>query len=100
MTKVPFISNSLLRFLKKENDINKPVNVYSRSSIISEDFIDQLVNVYNGCKFILIRVTPEMVGFKFGDFALTKLMTGSIHANIKSKKNLKKPKDKSQNKKK
>jgi ribosomal protein S19 len=100
--KIKYVSNSLLRFLNKgQFDINKPINIYARNSIILPDLVDQLVNIYNGCKFTLIRVTPGMVGFKFGDFALPKLMTGAIHANSsKSKQNIKKGvKDKKEKKK-
>lgn len=87
--KVVFISNALLRFLKTDEgsrDLNKPIKVYSRNSVILEDFVDQVFNVYDGRKFVLVRVTPEMVGFKFGDFALSKLMTGAIHNTEKSEK--------------
>ncbi len=88
MKTISFVCNALLRLLKKninKRDLNKPVIVYSRNSVILTDFIDQVFNVYDGRKFVLIRVTPNMVGFTFGDFALSKLMTGSIHSNGKSK---------------
>lgn len=90
--KVKYISNSILRLLKKgELDNNKPLNIYTRDSLIVPEFENQLVNIYNGSKFTLIRITKKMIGFKFGDFVLSKLMTGSIHSDIiKNKQNNKK----------
>lgn len=86
MRKLKFVCNALLRLLKKESrDLNKPVKVYSRNSVILPDFVDQTFNIYDGHKFVLVRVTPNMVGFTFGDFSLSKLMTGAIHSNVKTK---------------
>jgi ribosomal protein S19 len=81
--KIKHISNSILRLLKKGDlDNNKPITIFTRESIILPQFENQLVNIYNGSKFTLIRITSKMIGFKFGDFVLPKLMTGSIHSDI------------------
>lgn len=88
MNKVKFVCNALLRLLNKDlnrRDLNKPVTVYSRNSVVLSDFVDQVFNIYDGHKFLLVRVTPNMVGFTFGDFALSKLMTGAIHSSGKGK---------------
>lgn len=80
---IKHISNSILRLLKRaELDHNKPINIFTRQSIIPPQFENRLVNIYNGSKFILIRVTSNMIGFRFGDLVLPKRMTGAIHSNI------------------
>jgi ribosomal protein S19 len=91
--KIKHISNSILRLLKKGDlDNNKPINIFTRESVILPQFENQLVNIYNGSKFTLIRITSKMIGFRFGDFVLCKLMTGAIHSDIiKNKQNNKKP---------
>jgi ribosomal protein S19 len=90
--KIKHISNSILRLIKKGNfDNNRPMPIYAKNSIILPEFENQLVNIYNGSKFMLIRITSKMIGFKFGDFVLSKLMTGSIHSDtIKNKQSNKK----------
>ena len=85
--KIKHISNSILRLLKRGKlDNNKPLTVYTRESVILPEFENHLVNIYNGSKFTLVRITSKMIGFRFGDFVLSKLMSGSIHSDtIKNK---------------
>jgi len=61
----------------KEN----PFKVFSRSSVITENFLNQRVAVYNGKVFIPVTVTEAMLGYKFGDFAPTRTFRG--HAGDK-----------------
>ena len=64
-----------LNFLDRENILQ----VWSRRSVILPDLIGRLVDVYNGKRFVRIRITKYMVGHKFGEFAYTKRMGSSIH---------------------
>jgi small subunit ribosomal protein S19 len=69
--KIPF-SNSkvfkLLYFLKK----NQTMFLRSRSSIIFPLFVGNTFLVYNGKSFVHLFVNENMIGFKFGDFIITK----------------------------
>jgi len=65
--KGPFLNFSML------NELNqKKIKIFDRSSTILPQFIGLNINVYNGKRFILLKVTELMVGHKFGEFALTK----------------------------
>jgi small subunit ribosomal protein S19 len=64
-----FIENHLL---KNINNNKKIIKIYSRRSIIYPLFINKKVNIYNGNKFITRKITSDMIGHKFGEFALTR----------------------------
>ena len=53
----------------RETKVNK---IWFRSSVITSDLVGQSFQVYNGKKFILVRILPDMVGHKFGEFSLTR----------------------------
>ena len=44
----------------------------SRHSTILPCFDKAVVNVYDGKKFVSLRIIPDMVGHKFGEFCLTR----------------------------
>lgn len=46
--------------------------VWSRRSVILPKFIGKNYIVYNGKNFISLRVSEDMVGHKFGEFANTR----------------------------
>ena len=48
------------------------VKVWSRRSMISPSYVDRKVLVYNGKTFVRLTILEEMVGRKFGEFALTR----------------------------
>lgn len=41
--------------------------------------VNKSFELYDGKKFVLVNVTKEMVGYKFGDFVFTKKYGSSIH---------------------
>ncbi len=59
------------------------VKTWSRSSMISPDFVGQTIAVHNGNKFIPVYITENMVGHKLGEFAPTRIFRG--HAGNKDK---------------
>ncbi len=59
------------------------IKTWSRSSIISPDFVGLTIAVHNGNKFIPVYVTENMVGHKLGEFAPTRIFRG--HAGNKDK---------------
>lgn len=83
LKKGPFIEYKLERRILEMNDNNKKVVVktWSRSSMISPDFVGHTIAVHNGNKFIPVYVTENMVGHKLGEFAPTRTFRG--HAGNK-----------------
>lgn len=52
------------------------IKTWSRSSMITPDFIGLNIAVHNGNKFIPVYVTENMVGHKLGEFAPTRNFRG------------------------
>ena len=65
--KGPFVDASVL-----QHSFDKRINIWSRRSVIIPQFINQQVYIYNGKTFISLLVTEDMVGHKFGEFAMTR----------------------------
>jgi small subunit ribosomal protein S19 len=63
---------------------NAVIKTWSRRSMILPDFIGLTFAVHNGRKFIPVYVTENMVGHKFGEFAVTRYFRGYA-ADKKSK---------------
>ena len=72
-----FLSRCLI---KKESQISK---IWIRNSVIPVKLLGLSVSVYNGQFFKKLLVTQEKIGFKFGDFVLTRKYV----SKFKQKKN-------------
>jgi small subunit ribosomal protein S19 len=77
--KGPYIDKTLLQdlssklnFTGKQDSNFFQLETHSRQSTIIPKFIGVLVKVHNGRKFISLKVTSEMVGYKFGEFVPTR----------------------------
>lgn len=46
--------------------------IWSRRSMITPPFLFKNLLIYNGKNFITLKVTEEMIGHKFGEFANTR----------------------------
>lgn len=62
------------------------IKTWSRSSVISPDFVGQTIAVHNGNKFIPVYITENMVGHKLGEFAPTRIFRGHSGNKDKAKK--------------
>lgn len=69
-----------------ENKKKAVIKTWSRSSMISPDFVGQTIAVHNGNKFIPVYVTENMVGHKLGEFAPTRIFRGHSGNKDKAKK--------------
>ena len=76
--KGPFVDPSLQDKIDEAQKTNsrKPIQTWSRRSVITPDFIGLNFNVHNGRKFVAVYVTENMVGHKLGEFALTRTFHG------------------------
>lgn len=67
---------------KKTIDTKKRIEIWSRQSSIPAFLLNKTVFVHNGKTFKKIFITREKLGYKFGEFAFTK-----VKAKKKEKKN-------------
>ena len=82
-----FVEKFALNKLNVKSNSNY-FNIWSRRSVISSNFISKKVFVYTGNRFKPVFVTRDKVGFKFGDFCMTR------NSQLKKKENKKKGKNK------
>ena len=54
----------------------KVIKTWSRSSMITPDFMGKTFAVHNGKQFIPVFVTENMIGHKLGEFAPTRTFRG------------------------
>ena len=82
LKKGPFIDVKLDRKISDMNESGKKsvLKTWSRSSMISPDFVGHTIAVHNGNKFIPIYITENMVGHKLGEFAITRTYRGHAGA--------------------
>jgi small subunit ribosomal protein S19 len=60
--------------INKNNIENrKKIEIWSRQSAIPSFLMDKTVFVHNGKTFKKIIITREKIGYKFGEFAFTKI---------------------------
>jgi len=84
--KGPFVDPSLLKKVEKLKNESKPVPIktWSRKSTIIPEFVGISFLIYNGKKFIPIKISEEMVGHKLGEFAPTRQFSGHTPADKKA----------------
>jgi len=58
--------------LKTKTSDDNYLCVWQRSARIPNFLVGELVKVYNGREFKIIRLTKERIGFKFGEFVPTR----------------------------
>jgi len=83
LKKGPYIHYKLEKRIAALNETNKKtvIKTWSRSSMISPEFVGHTVAVHNGNKFIPVYITENMVGHKLGEFSPTRQFRG--HAGSK-----------------
>jgi len=84
--KGPFVDPSLLKKVDRLKDKpNKPpIKTWSRKSTIIPEFVGYSFLIYNGKKFIPIKISEEMVGHKLGEFSPTRTFSGHTPADKKA----------------
>ena len=84
--KGPFVDPSLLKKVEKLKTESKsaPIKTWSRKSTIIPEFVGISFLIYNGKKFIPIKISEEMVGHKLGEFAPTRQFSGHTPADKKA----------------
>ena len=84
--KGPFVDPSLLKKVEKlKTQTNPtPIKTWSRKSTIIPEFVGISFLIYNGKKFIPIKISEEMVGHKLGEFSPTRQFSGHTPADKKA----------------
>ena len=84
--KGPFVDPSLIKKVEKlKTQSNQaPIKTWSRKSTIIPEFVGNSFLIYNGKKFIPIKISEEMVGHKLGEFAPTRQFSGHTPADKKA----------------
>ena len=84
--KGPFVDPSLLKKVEKLKDQSnrEPIKTWSRKSTIIPEFVGYSFLIYNGKKFIPIKISEEMVGHKLGEFSPTRQFHGHTPADKKA----------------
>jgi|TARA_A100001388_G_scaffold163714_1_gene122238 small subunit ribosomal protein S19 len=74
LKKGPFVHYKLQRKIDHLNESgkNSVIKTWSRSSMITPDFVGKTIAVHNGRQFIPVYVTENMVGHKLGEFSPTR----------------------------
>lgn len=72
--KGPYVEQSLLDKVNKikESGKREVIKTWSRSSMVTPDFVGLNIAIHNGKKFISIFITENMVGHYLGEFAPTR----------------------------
>jgi len=81
--KGPFIDPYILS--SKFSNLQKKI-VWSRNSTIPASLIGSSVFIYNGLDYTKVHITREKIGFKFGEFAVTRKFTKKTKTTQKKKK--------------
>lgn len=78
LKKGPFIHYKLQKKVDEANGSGKKkvIKTWSRSSMVTPDFIGLTIAVHNGKQFIPVYITDGMVGHKLGEFAPTRTFRG------------------------
>ncbi len=78
LRKGPFVDHHLRGKVEKQNNegTKKIIKTWSRRSMIIPDMIGHTFEVHNGCKFISVFVSENMVGHRLGEFSPTRLFRG------------------------
>ena len=87
--KGPFLDRCVLKAFERQNTESSGVHkirLWSRRSVILPECIDQSFEIHTGKQFLTVRVTEDMVGHKFGEFALTRKKPNHIKPKSKINK--------------
>ncbi len=84
--KGPFVDPSLLKKVEKlKGQTNTaPIKTWARKCTIIPEFVGHSFLIYNGKKFIPIKISNEMVGHKLGEFSPTRQFSGHTPADKKA----------------
>lgn len=86
VSKGPFVDEKLLKKIQKmlASGQRQPIKTWSRRSTVTPEFVGVTIAVHDGHKHIPVFITENMVGYKLGEFAPTRVFRK--HGGVKAKK--------------
>ncbi len=57
---------------KKRAERGKPIRTHSRELVIVPKLVGYTIHVYNGKEFVPVKIEPDMIGHRLGEFAPTR----------------------------
>ena len=80
LKKGPFIDLHLMKKVQiaAEANYKRPIKTWSRRSMVSPDMIGLTIAVHNGRQHVPVSINEDMVGHKFGEFAVTRTFKGHV----------------------
>ena len=84
--KGPFVDEKLAKKVQKmlTSGQRQPIKTWSRRSTVTPEFVGVTIAVHDGRKHVPIFITENMVGYKLGEFAPTRVFRK--HGGVKAKK--------------
>jgi small subunit ribosomal protein S19 len=84
--KGPFVDDSLLIKVQRQAGSGKrePIKTWSRRSTVTPEFVGLTIAIHDGHKHVPVFITENMVGFKLGEFAPSRVFRK--HGGVKAKK--------------
>lgn len=72
--KGPFVDSHLIKKIEKATTTNdkRPIKTWSRRSMILPEMVGLTIAIHNGRLHVPVYITENMVGYKLGEFALTR----------------------------
>ncbi|MEK6823540.1 MAG: ribosomal protein S19 family protein [Nanoarchaeota archaeon] len=77
------------KMARKKLDRNKKIRTHKRDMIIIPELIGMNIQIHNGKEFTPVEIIGEMIGHKFGEFALTRVKVVHTKAGVGSTKGTK-----------
>jgi small subunit ribosomal protein S19 len=76
--KGPFVDGHLMSKVEEaiSSHSKKPIKTWSRRSTITPEMIGLTIAVHNGRDHVPVFVTDNMVGYKLGEFSMTRTFKG------------------------
>lgn len=88
LKKGPYVHFKLQKKIDQAEKSGKKqvIKTWSRSSMITPDFVGKTFGVHNGRQFVPVFITENMVGHKLGEFSPTRTFRGHQGSKNKGKK--------------
>ena len=64
--KGPFFNSNLI------DENKKWIKIFNKNLVILPEYLNYIFSIYNGKTFIKVKITEEMIGYKFGEFINTR----------------------------
>ena len=84
--KGPYIEEHLLKKIEKMMRLGQkqPIKTWSRRSTVGPQLVGYTIAIHDGRKHVPVFITENMVGYKLGDFAPSRIFRK--HGGVKAKK--------------